>query len=760
MANVAHNDANNRVRLKGTIKKILFPRIQTPETDFMIVVLGNGDVEVTIKGALCGIREKEELIVEGEWVNDKKYGLQVQVTGWERPIPTTRNQAIDLLSSSLIKGCGLKTAKLIVDTLGEEAIEIILRDGEACLQPIKGINQKNAKRIVESLSENFNVQNIIKHLAQYGVTVKMAIKLHRVYKGNAVPVIQANPYELANLSMVGFDKADAIARNMGVAEDSPFRCQAAVLHVLREYDGHCFTEKEVLIRDILTLLNKRSKIILKEPDIESALYHLHKYQKIAIDGDRVYLNAIYEHERIAARKIVELITSPCPMVPKARIAQEIVKYQAKYQIILNVKQQEAIYQSFENNIFVLTGSAGTGKTAVIKAITQIHQKITPGIRIALCAPTGRASQNLFKTSGLKSKTVHRLLNWGVKASDDKPISPAKAGRDELNPLPDDLVIVDELSMADIELASRLLSAIPRGGRLIIVGDPNQLPSVGPGAVLRDLLNSPVPSVQLDEVYRQAKNGTILENAHRVNRGEMIYTIPGGKDFFFLERPDAESVQKTMLASVKRLLEIGYHIEDILVLSLMKKGIAGVIALDEAVRALVNPPSRQKKELIIGSKSFRVGDIIIQNQRNSVDKELYNGNMGIIKDICPDPNDKESKEDGLLCDIWDNEVFLSREDITEFDFTTGYSITSYKAQGGQAKVVIVPMLANHYVMLTRNNLYTAMTRAKEMLILVGQKKAVAMAIQNNKPNLRRTFLAERIRELVNKGKSRGATSLFG
>jgi exodeoxyribonuclease V alpha subunit len=512
------------------------------------------------------------------------------------------------------------------------------------------------------------------------------------------------------------------------------------------------------------MLNKRSKTLLSESNVDSAIYYLQKADKIVNDSGRIYPKSIYENERTAARRIAELVTAKGPVVPKSKIAHEIIKYQTKNRIILNTKQQEAIYQLFESNILVLTGGPGTGKTAVIKAASYIYQQLFPAHSKALCAPTGRASQHLAKTSGMNAKTVHRLLNWGVKTRDEGENAPAplKAKKDELNPLSEELIIPDEWSMADIELASSLLRAIPQKSKVLFVGDPDQLPSVGPGAVLRDMIKSQVvPVIHLDEIYRQAKNSLITENAHRINRGEMIQTDPGRKDFIFLERPDAESVQVTILTCVKKLLGMGYKIEDILVLSPMKKGTAGVIALDEAVKTLVNPANRQKKELTIGNRSFREGDIIIQNQRNSVDKDLYNGNMGIVKAIGLDPNDEENKEEGLLCDIWGKEVFLSREDILEFDFTAGYSITTHKSQGGQAKVVIAPVITNHYIMLTRNILYTAMTRAEEMLVLVGQKKAVAMAIANTTPNLRRTFLSERIRKLVEDKKNGAANmELFG
>lgn len=746
-----------KVRLKGTIKKILFPRAKNIESDFIIAVLGNSDFEVTVKGSIYGVNEKEEIVVEGEWVEDKKYGLQFKVTGWERPIPTTKEQALELLSSGLIKGCGPKTARLIVDTLGDGAIETILQQKEACLLPIKGIGKKNAEKIAASLLQSYNVQNIIKHLAQYGVTVKMAIKLHKEYGSNAVPIIQRNPYELTNLSMVGFDRADTIARNMGVAEDSLYRCEAAVLHLMREYDGHCYAVKADLIKDCITMLNKRSTVEIKETSVQIALLSLSKNQKIVIDEDRVYLKHIYQQEMLMAQKVAELMTAKGPVVPKNKIVQEITRYQARNRLILNAKQQEAIYKIFAHNMLILTGGPGTGKTAVIKAIAHIYKQLFPSHKIALCAPTGRAGQNLTKAAGYEGKTVHRLLNWGIRKAEDGQLLPEQQEKDELNPLEEDLVIVDEMSMADIELASSLLRAIKPGGKILLVGDPDQLPSVGPGAVLRDLLSSPVPHVKLTEIYRQAKNSLIIENAHRINRGEMIYTIPGRKDFLFLERPNPESVQKTILACVKRLLEIGYSKEDILILSPIKKGTAGVLAIDEAAKTIVNPPHPRKKELVMGSKSFRVGDIIIQNQKNSVNKGLYNGNMGVIKDICVNPHDEDSEEEGLLCEIGGNEVFLSREDITEYDFTTGYCITTHKSQGGQAKVVIAPVITSHYVMLTRNILYTAITRAEDMMIMVGQKKALAMAIKNTAPNLRRTYLKERIEKFLQDKEKKGIDS---
>jgi exodeoxyribonuclease V alpha subunit len=737
--------ANNETKLRGTIKKILFPRAKTADSDFVIAVFGNDDFEVVIKGNIYGAVEKEEIIVEGEWVEDKKYGLQFKVNAWEKPIPSTKDQAYELLSSSLVKGCGSKTARLIVDTLGDGAIETILEQKEACLLPIKGISKKNAGKIVASLSENFNVQNIIKHLAQYGVTVKMAIKLHKEYGSNAVPIILRNPYELTNLSMVGFDRADIIARNMGIAEDSLYRCEAAVIHIMREQPGHCYVDKPDLIRECQALLNKRSAIEIESTLIEKAINNLSR-NKLQIEEDRVYLKQLYQLEKTLAQKVAELVFAKGPVMPRSKIARELIKYQARNKIFLNEKQQEAIYKIFENNVLLLTGGPGTGKTATIKAVVEIYRQVFPDHKIALCAPTGRASQNLSKIVEIEGKTIHRLLNWGARKTEDGTET-TSIERDEANPLEEDFVIVDELSMADIELASCLFRALKTGGRILLVGDADQLPSVGPGAVLRDLLKSPVPSVRLTEIYRQAKNSLIVENAHRINNGQMICTVPGRKDFVFLERSDPQDVEETILACIKRLLEIGYKKEDILVLSPMKKGVAGVLSLNEKIKSLLNPPNSRKKELVVGSKSFRVGDIIIQNQRNDVNKGLYNGNMGLVKNICVNPDDPESREEGLLCEIWGNEIFLTREDITEYDFTTGYCITTHKSQGGQAKVVIAPVITNHYIMLTRNILYTAITRAEEMMIMVGQKKALAMAVKNTTPNLRKTFLSEKIEKYL-------------
>jgi exodeoxyribonuclease V alpha subunit len=743
------------VKLQGTIRKILYPRVRSVDSDFMIAVLEKNGAETVIKGNIYGVKEKEEITIEGEWVNDKKHGLQIKVTAWERPIPTTKAQAIDLLSSSIIKGCGPKTAKLIVDVLGDGAVEIILRDKEKALSAIKGMGQANAQKIVDSLSENYGVQTIIKHLSQYGVTVKMAIKLHKEYNGNAVGIIKTNPYELTNLSMVGFDKADSIAKNMGVAENSMYRCEAAILHTMKEFDGHCYASTEDLTRECLALLSKRSSITLKDIDIKIALQSLAKRRKVKIDDGKVYLAKVHEQETTTAKRMAELMTAKCPVMPKSRIDQEIMRYQATNKVILNARQREAVHRIFSHNVLVLTGGPGTGKTFCVKAIIDIYKQIYPNHPIALCAPTGRASQNLSTVVGLAGKTAHRLLNWGMKETEDGvEATKDRKERNEHNPLDEKVIIVDEMSMTDIELMCGLVRAIRNGSKVLFAGDADQLPSVGAGAVLRDIINSGVPHVRLTEIYRQAKNSLIIENAHRVNQGQMVYTDPLRKDFLFLDRPNAESTLQTVLACVKRLLELGYSQEDILILSPMKKGVAGTVSTDEAVRLLVNPPHYTKKELIVGSKSFRVGDVIIQNKRNDIDRGLYNGSMGIVKDICKDPSDADS-EVGMLCEIWGKEVFLSREDITDYDYTTAYCITTHKSQGGQAKVVIAPVITNHYIMLTRNIVYTAMTRAEEMLIMIGQRKALAMAINNVRPNLRRTFLAERIKaELSAIKKSKG------
>lgn len=740
--------ANKKVKLKGTIKKIIYPRAKNTDSDFIVAVFGNDRAEVIITGNVYGIREKEEIVIKGEWVEHKKYGQQVKIISWERPVPTSKAQAIELLSSDLIKGCGPKTAKLIVDALGDNAIDIIMAQKEACLTPIKGIGKNNASRIVASLSDNFGVQNIIKHLGQYGVTTNMAIKLHKMYQSNAVEIIKENPYELTNLSMVGFDRADIVAKNMGIADDSPYRCAAAMLHILREQDGHCYTNKNDLVQETLKLLNKTSSKNLTASNITHALNILDEKRRIRNDNDRIYLERIYNYEVDSALKLGELMTSPCRPIPVELVDKEIKHYHKIHGFILNDKQRQAIHETFRDNILIITGGPGTGKTATTKAIVFIYSRLYPHKKIALCAPTGRASQKLAEVVGHEASTIHKLLNWGSKEKEG-----SKAAKNANNPLEEDLIIIDETSMVDIELLSALLDATKAGTKLIFIGDSDQLPSVGPGAVIRDLINSPIPHVRLTEIYRQAKNSFIIENAHRVNNGEMIYTNPSRKDFFFIEKRDPDSTVKCILSCIKRLLEIGYKPQDILVLSPMKKGLAGTIAIGDAIKELVNPYSRKKKELIVGNKAFRVGDVIIQNQKNNVERGLYNGNMGVIVNIGPDIytiiDGDTDPEIGLHCIINGDIVFLSRDDITEYDINTAYCITTHKSQGGQAKVVIAPVLTNHYIMLTRNILYTAMTRAEEMLILVGQKKAAYIAIKNVKPNMRRTNLAQRIENILKK-----------
>jgi exodeoxyribonuclease V alpha subunit len=735
-------------KAEGIIKKIIFPRNnQIVDNHFVVAILEKNGIEVCIVGEMYGVREKEKIMFEGEWNEDKKYGKQIKIISWDRPVPDTKEQALALLSSGLIKGCGKKTAKLIVEKLGEDTINIIQRDGEACLAGIRGIGEKTSAKIVTSLTENFAIQNIMKKLAQYGITVNMCIKLHKEFGNNAVNVIMENPYELIHLRNVGFSLADSIAKKIGIEDTSNYRCEAGIIHVLRQHgeEGHIYTEEETVLSQTITLLNNNRDNKVNNYNIRWALDSLSKKAKIKIDSDKVYLRKVYENEQLSALKIVDLLMSSGEAMSKTKIAAEIVNYQKKYQFILNSKQQEAIYKIFENNVLILTGGPGTGKTQTTKAIVEIYRKLYPNKKIALCAPTGRASQNLSEVVGIKKlegQTIHRLLNWGIRLDeDDESQDNSKAEKNEDNPLTESFFIVDESSMINNDLLYSFIRAVREGSKVLFVGDSDQLPSVGAGAILRDLINSPVPHVKLEEIYRQAKNSRIIENAHRVNKGQMIVTDPECKDFFFISKNNSEDTVATILASVKRLLEIGYKIEDILILSPMKKGQAGTITINEQVRQLVNPANKNKKELYVGDKVFRVGDIVIQNQRNDVDRGLFNGNMGAVKDICVE--DEGSEDLGLLCLINDQEYFLSKEDITDFDFTTAYSITTHKSQGGQAKVVIMPVLTSHYIMLTRNIIYTGMTRAQEMLIMVGQKRALAIAIRNVQPNLRRTYLAERI-----------------
>lgn len=699
--------------------------------DFAIVLLETRHERIKVIGSLFGIDKGEVITVRGEWQEHAKYGKQLAVQHWERPMPKTTDQIVSYLSSKYVKGCGKKRAEQIVRHLGDQALDRIMTEGAACLIRIKGIGQIQAEQIVESVKSSFEIQQVMMALLPYGLTPNMVAKLYKQYGSQSVEVIQKNPYKLTELDMIGFLTADEIAAKVGIQSSSPYRIDAAIQHVLTEKcygGGHCFVPVDELVSGVTTLLDRRETV--SESAVRDRLEEMAVYERVVWEDDVVYPNYLYMYETKLAEKLAYMVRRNGEAMPSAVIENEIRRYQAEHQIILAEGQREAIRQLFLRQIMILTGGPGTGKTTTIQAMIELYRKKFPKAQIGLAAPTGRASRKLSEVTGLPAETIHAFL--GFRPGEQPEY-------DEHHPLPDDLIIVDEWSMADLQLAYYLFRAVSLRTKVVLVGDSDQLPAVGPGNVLSDMIAAGVPHVRLTEIFRQARESQIVVNAHRINQGKGIVVDHAKDDFFFLEQENPEAIARLIGRSVLRFMEKGYDISDIMVLSPMKKGVIGTIELNRRLQELVNPPSPTKDEWAIGERVFRVGDPIIRSQKNDREKGVMNGDVGVVVRI--DVNDEDEK--GLICRFGEREVMYTLDELKYLHLA--YAITIHKSQGGQAPVVIMPISTSHYIMLARNLVYTGITRAEKTCVMIGTRKALAIAVRNDRVVQRNTRLSERIAE---------------
>lgn len=713
--------------LTGIIDRIIYRN-----ADFLIADLKKDGQELTIKGSILGVKQGEEITVYGNWEQHPKYGKQFSVERWERPIPETKEQAIAFLASPLIKGCGEKRARTIVEYLGTNSIERIAEEGTECLTPIRGIGKKKAEKIVDSVISTFEIQKIIAELLQYGITANMAMRLYKAYEANATAVVKENPYNLTDLNLVGFYKADEIAKKIGIPPLSGYRIDACVQFVLKEkcfQMGHCYLPEDELIEETIRVLNHNTNEKVSEDEVLQSISNLEEIRIIIEDGC-VYPRTLYISEERLSWKLNKMRGftrgEAMPSVEKL-----IKDYQKKQNIVLAEKQREAIRELFKENLFILTGNPGTGKTTVIRAMLNIYKELHPKHDIALCAPTGRASRKLAEVTGHPALTIHRLI--GLRPGEEPEFN-------EEHPLPCQLIVVDEMSMVDVQLASRLLAAIDQNAKVLFVGDVDQLPSVNPGNVLKDMIEADIPNIKLTEIFRQAQESQIVMNAHRVNQGKSLLIDENKSDFYFIQKEDPKTIARLIVKSAVRFLELGYSIEDILVLSSMKKGPIGTVVLNEALQQALNPAGSQKKEWHKGNIIFRQGDKIIQ-VKNNYTKGVFNGDIGTIVDITKVESEEDDMVDTIVCDFMGEKVYYTKEELKELQLA--YAITIHKSQGGQAPIVIIPVSTSHYIMLARNLIYTGMTRAESKMVFIGTKKAMSIAVGNNEVTQRNTKLAERI-----------------
>lgn len=705
--------------MEGMVTKYIFPG-----EEFSVAVFSHGIEKTIIAGALYGLPERERVRVFGEWVNHAKHGRQVKVSHWERPVPSTKEQAIIFLSSGLIKGVGHITAKRIVNKLGTNAVEIIIENGPDALAGIKGLTK--IREAYECIRDRFEIQKVMQQLLPVGMSVKTIIKAHKKFGAATVGLIKRNPYILMDVDSIGFKTADEIAKRFGVAPDSTGRIGGAIKYSLTEatQNGHCFAKIEELKKNTLKVLNEKEDLVVEE-QVNSILGSLAQ-NDLVIDEGAVYFPYLYSAEVALADRVKFLKGKKGTRVPD--IDRYIKGYELFNKIELAEEQKQAVTGILGNNIFIITGGPGVGKTTSVKTIIDIYKRLNPEAEVLLASPTGKASRRLSEVTGMEASTIHRMLGF-VPGQ----ITPEY---NRNNPLPCDLLVVDEVSMLGLRLAKLLFDAVGDATKVLLVGDADQLPSVDPGNVLKDMLSADVPCVRLETIFRQASESQIVVGAHTINKGKPFYPDHSKGDFFFIEKEEPEQITNMIVKSVERLLKTGYGIDDIQVMSPIKQGPVGAIELNKRLQQLINPPREGQKEIIKGVTTFRVGDKVIC-KKNNYDKGIFNGETGVVIRL----SREEDEINGLVIRFTDREVVYLRNELQEIDLA--YCITTHKSQGSEFKVALMPLTTAHYIMLMRTLLYTGLTRAKERIVLVGTKKAMNIAVRNNGQAKRNTKLAGRI-----------------
>ena len=707
------------ITLRCVVERITF---QNPENGYTVlrVAVKNYKDLVTVVGNLLDVNVGSVLLAQGEWKVDPKYGRQFIAEKWEEAMPATIYGMEKYLGSGLIRGVGPKFAKRIVQMFGTDTLEIIETAPERLIW-VEGIGKKRVEMIRESWEKQKEIKNIMLFLQNYNVSTSFAAKIYKVYGNQSIDVVKKNPYRLADdIWGIGFKTADTIAEKLGFGKDDPLRCRSGILYTLNELanDGHVYAEKEQLLNKATTLLEAKTE------SIAASLESMLKTDDLKQDGEAIYLPPFYYAEAGTAGKLLKLYHSAGNISDEAKVDFERLSRKTGFDY--DDIQKDAILKSTVSKVMVLTGGPGTGKTTTTLGMIAVLR--SRGKRILLAAPTGRAAKRMTETTGMEAKTIHRFLEF-------KP--PEGYQRNEEKQLEGDVLIVDECSMIDIILMNALLKAVPAHMQLILVGDVDQLPSVGAGNVLRDIIESGVfPVIRLTRIFRQAQSSRIITNAHKINNGAFPdIGNRNGTDFFFINSEEPETAAQEIVRLVKTRLPQYQHIKptDIQVLTPMQRGIAGAANLNTLLQEAINPSDVCLRR---SGYSFRLNDKVMQI-RNNYDKEVFNGDIGTIAAI-------NLEDRNLTVRFDDREI---EYDITELDeLVQAYAITIHKSQGSEYPVVVMPILMSHFVMLQRNLLYTGVTRAKKLLVLVGNTKAIKYAIKNVTVTRRNTRLKERLQNI--------------
>lgn len=687
---------------------------------------------VTVVGNFLAISEGETIRVWGQWVNHPEYGRQLKMEEYQTVIPATREGIERFLASGAVKGIGPVMAKRLVDKFGSATLDIMEKAPHR-LSEVEGIGPIRAEAIAAAFQSQKEVRDVMVFLQGHGVSPAYAARIYQEYGPQAVDVVRTDPYRLAmDVYGIGFKIADGIASNLGIAADSPARIKAGLIYLLQlaGEEGHVYLPREELTRRGAELLE------VDEARVEVALEGLEEAAIVNIDGETcIYPWYLCAAERGVAAKLLALQASfqgdQEDMEGQLNLAERDAG------LTLASQQRLAVLRALNRGVIVITGGPGTGKTTIIRFIHTLLKK--KGLRVALASPTGRAARRLKEATGAEAKTIHRLLEFGMV--EGRPCFQ----RDEDRPLSQGAVIIDEVSMVDISLMYSLLKAIAPGTRLILVGDVDQLPSVGPGNVLRDIINSGVvESVRLTEIFRQRGKSLIVKNAHRINQGIFPILTPRDGDFFFIEEKEPNGIVEVIKGLVQERLPRYLDcdpVDDIQILSPMRRTTTGVDNLNHVLQETLNPPRPHKGVVRSGTHLFREGDKVMQ-VKNNYQTMIFNGEMGRILRI-------DAEERQVLVQFSDEQgdkaVSYGPEDLDEL--ALAYAVSVHKSQGSEFPAIVLPVTTQHFIMLQRNLLYTALTRAKRLAVLVGTKKAVAIAVKNNRIDVRYSLLDRRLQGLI-------------
>jgi exodeoxyribonuclease V alpha subunit len=730
-------------KLAGYVEHIIY---RNADNGYTVLNLVSGEEEITCVGIFSAIAEGENIEASGDYTDHPTYGKQFKVESFEEKAPEDEEAIERYLGSGAIRGIGLALAARIVRRFKADTFRIIEEEPER-LAEVKGISERKAMEIADQVNEKRDLRQAMIFLQQYGITMNLAVKVYQQYGQEVYGIIRENPYRLADdIEGVGFRTADEIAVRVGIRMDSDFRIRSGILYVLLQAstEGHTYLPEEELTRRTGQLLE------VGEEQIEKQYMDLAIERKIIMkqgeNQTQIYAASFYYMEANTATMLKQLNVSYD--VPDLEIEERVRRIEKQTGMELDEHQMTAVKEAVRNGLLIITGGPGTGKTTTINTIIKYFEM--EGLDIFLAAPTGRAAKRMSETTGFEARTIHRMLelNGGVDGA-------AGFERNEQNPLETDVVIIDEMSMVDISLMHALLKAVAVGTRLILVGDVNQLPSVGPGSVLRDIIRSHECNVvMLTKIFRQASTSDIIVNAHKINQGEEVTLDNKSMDFFFLKRYDADVIISVVLQLIKQKLPkfVDATPYDIQVLTPMRKGLLGVERLNGILQRYLNPPSPQKREKEHGDILFREGDKIMQTRNNyqleweirtkyglSVDKGtgVFNGDMGIVREI----NDFAET---MTVEFDEGRMVEYPYKLLD-ELELAYAITIHKSQGSEYPAVVIPLLSGPSMLMNRNLLYTAVTRARKCVTLVGNEVTFAQMVQNTSQQKRYSGLCDRLKE---------------